>query len=352
MKRRVEQCIEAIRKLDLDSLLISNPMNITYLTGFREAEGYLLLTAGADMFYFTNFLYQEEAKRVNAWKVIVGNDNVFSLIGDSIQHLHLKAVGFEAKYLPFLEYSKIYEYISGSSCSLIETIDLVESIRAIKTPEELSLIKKSIAISREAFEYILQIHDQASTEKDLSIEVEKFLRLKGDSQIAFSPIVASGKNSAFPHYLPQEVCLDRQFFLIDLGSKYCGYCADLTRVFFWGKMPPLFRTIYDTVKRAHNRSIKIIREGIKAKDVDRCARQIVERAGWGKFFGHGLGHGVGLAVHELPFLNHKSEEVLKEGMIITIEPAIYIPGKFGIRIEDMVLVTSKGGQILSGDVNQ
>ena len=350
MKHKIKKCLSELKKLKCDALLISNPANVTYLTGFREADGYLLITASEEIIYFTNFLYQEEAKKIASWKIVPSNSNIFGQIASVIKKLRITKVGFEAKHLPFLEYKKIKELLLREAADFVETLDLVEGIRAIKKVDEISLIRKSIEISQEAFEFVNEIYDTTMTEKDLSIEIEKFLRLRGDNRIAFPPIIASGKNSAYPHYLAGEAKLNQNFFLIDLGSKYYEYCADLTRVFFEGKIPRFFKRIYDIVRKAQKLSIDKIKEGVKAKDVDKAARQFIEQKGFGKYFGHGLGHGVGLEVHESPYLNQKNEEILKEGMVITVEPAIYIAGKFGIRIEDMVLVTAEGREILSRGV--
>ncbi|UCD15615.1 MAG: aminopeptidase P family protein [Candidatus Omnitrophota bacterium] len=351
MKRNTLRCIREIKRRKLDSLLISSAANVTYLTGFREAEGYLLVTREGQMVYFTNFLYAKEAQQYPAWKVAVSNNNIFNMVKIYIKKLKLKKVGFEAKLLPFLEYEKIKDSLTPQGVDFIKTIDLIEDLRAVKNRSEISLIKESVKISEQAFEFIREIYDDTMTEKGLSIEIERFLRLKGDNRVAFAPIVAGGKNSALPHYQPAEVRLDKKFFLIDLGSKYCGYCADLTRVFFWGKMPILFRKIYDIVKGASCAAISKVKAGIPAKEVDKAARQFIDKKGYGRYFGHGLGHGIGLSVHERPYLTPRNEDVLGEGMVLTIEPAIYIYNKFGIRIEDMVLVKQGKAEVLSGHAN-
>jgi len=190
------------------------------------------------------------------------------------------------------------------------------------------------------------------SEKDLRIEIERFLRLKGDIDLAFPTIVASGKNTAFPHHQSSNKKLSNEILLIDLGSKYYGYCADLTRLFFWGKIPILLRKIYDTVRKAQEIGIKKIKDGVKASAVDKAAREIIDKKGWSKYFGHGLGHGVGLCVHEPPMIGPNCNRILKEGMVVTIEPAIYLSNKFGVRLEDMVLVRKKKGEILSGNFHR
>jgi len=190
------------------------------------------------------------------------------------------------------------------------------------------------------------------TEKTLSVEIERFLKLKGDNETAFNTIVASGKNSSLPHHHPKEDSLGKKFFLIDLGSRHYGYCADLTKMFFWSKIPRQLRRIYDTLLSAQEASIKKIREGVPTSEIDKAARIIIEKKGWKKNFTHGLGHGVGLSVHEIPIIAPANKEILREGMVITIEPAVYFTNNFGIRIEDMVLVKKDKGEVLSGNLNR
>jgi len=351
MRDRIHTCLKEIKKQRLDGLFISNPINITYLTGFREAEGYLLLTRNQKLVYFTHPLYCAEAKKL-PWEVIPRNGNILILIANKIANLKLKKVGFEAKHLPYLEYRKINEHLIAKNIEFKATSDLVLSLRTLKERNEISLIKKSLKVTEKALEFASQIRDESMTEKQMHIEIERYLKLKGDAQIAFSPIVAAGKNSALPHYLCGKDKLNKGLFLVDLGSKYQGYCADLTRVFFWGKMPNLTRKIYDIVRKAQELSIKKIRDGVKANEVDKAARGYIAKKGYAKYFIHGTGHGLGLEVHEPPYLNSKNETKLKEGMVLTVEPGIYLPGKFGIRIEDMVLVKKGNAEVLSGNTNR
>ncbi|MCF7888365.1 MAG: M24 family metallopeptidase, partial [Candidatus Omnitrophica bacterium] len=211
---------------------------------------------------------------------------------------------------------------------------------------EIKLIKKAATVSLEAFDYAEEIFSQTMTEKDLAIEIERFLKIKSDNKIAFPPIVASGKNTLFAHHHPRETLINN-FFLIDLGAIHCGYCADLTRIFFWSKMPSLFQKIHKTIKKAHDTAISKIKEGRKASEIDKTARAIIEKSGFGKYFIHGLGHGVGLEVHEPPYLRPGQDDVLKEGMVVTIEPGIYYKNYFGIRLENMVVVKSNSCEVIS-----
>jgi len=354
VKIRISNCTKKLKGLNLDAILIADPVNILYLTGFSAADGYLLLTQDKKMIYFTNFLYKEAAKKIGAWEVIISSNkrNIFTLIAEKVTKLNLSTLGFEAKKLPYLEHKTIKDYLSPTAVDLIETNGLVEEVRMIKDKKEISLMKKSIQVSKEAFEFAKEIFDPAMSEKDLRIEIERFLRLKGDIDLAFPTIVASGKNTAFPHHQSSNKKLSNEILLIDLGSKYCEYCADLTRLFFWSKMPTLLRKIYDAIRKAQEISIKKIRDGVKASAVDKVAREIIDKKGWGKYFGHGLGHGVGLCVHEPPMIGPNCNLILKEGMVVTIEPAIYLNNKFGVRLEEMVLVKKKKGEILSGNFHR
>ncbi len=354
MKTRIRNCTKKLKELNLDSILITEAVNIAYLTGFSAVNGYLLLTQDERLVYFTNFLYQEAAKRIKGWELVISSskDNIFTLIAEKIKELDLSTLGFEAKKLPLLEYKTINGYLSAAAIDFIETKDLIEAVRMVKDKQEISCIRKAIEVSKEAFEFTKEIFNPGMSEKDLSIEIERFLRLKGNGELAFPSIVASGENTVFPHHQPGDKKISNEILLIDLGSKYCGYCADLTRVFFWGRMPLLLRKIYDTIRKAQELSIRKIRDGIKASEVDKVARKIIDKKGWGKYFGHGLGHGVGLCVHEPPIIGPNCDQALKEGMVVTIEPAIYFKNKFGIRLEEMILVGKKGGEVLSGNFHR
>ncbi|MFA6280945.1 MAG: Xaa-Pro peptidase family protein [Candidatus Omnitrophota bacterium] len=353
MNNRIKKCVSQIRSQKLDAFILSNPVNITYLSNFRNADGYLLITSQEELFYFTSFIYEYEAKAQHIWTVVPSRGNLFKSISEVIKKLNLRNVGFEAKNIGFLEYEKIKQSLSDKEINLSQTVNFIEKLRAVKSRDEIALIKKAAVITEEALSFVEQIYDRAMTEKDLSIEIERFLRIKGENSVAFPTIVAYGKNSALPHHEPEGVLNTKDgFTLIDLGAKYCEYCADLTRVFTWGKIPILFKKVYDIVRKAQSISIKRIKDGVRASDVDKMAREFIGQKGFGKYFGHGLGHGVGLNVHENPYLNPRSDEILKEGMVITIEPAIYLQGKFGIRIEDMVLVKKDKGEILSGNFDK
>ena len=347
-KDRIDKFLKKIEKLKLDAFLLSNPININYLTYFnKELCGYLIISA-KKLIYLTYFVYFEEAKKNKMWETkLVENKNIFKEVATQMKKMKIKRVGFEARHLVLAEYKKLKEELAKKEIEFIGTFELVEGMRAIKEKEEINFIKRATKITLEGFDFLKEIIQYNFSEKFLAQEVEKFLKIKGDLKLAFPPIVAFGKNSSFPHHLPtQEKLRKNKLILIDIGARYRGYCADLTRVFFWDKMPPQLKKIYGLIKKAQEESIKSIKPGKRAKDIDKIAREIISKKGWGKFFGHGLGHGIGLDVHEKPFLSPKSEDILEENMVVTIEPAVYIPHKFAIRIESMIRVTDSGAEII------
>jgi len=279
--------------------------------------------------------------------MLIYDSGVFKFIATRIRKMGLKKVGFEAKAIPYAEHAEFKKNLENKDIDFVHTSDLIANLRMIKNAWELKLISKSVKITEEAFSFFQDFIYEGLTEKFIAIELEKFTKIKSDLELAFPPVVASGQSSAQPHYSPQDNKIRRnQPILIDLGSKYCGYCSDLTRVFFLSKMPNYLKRIIDIVKKAKQLSIDKIREGVKIKEIDKAARSYIEKKGYGKFFGHSLGHGVGLEVHELPGVNSRNEAFLEEGMVFTVEPAIYIPGKFGIREESMVLVKKRKAEIL------
>ncbi|HEC68933.1 MAG TPA: aminopeptidase P family protein [Candidatus Omnitrophica bacterium] len=344
-KKRFRKVISSIKRENLDSLFVSSEANILYLTGLR-IEGYLLVCS-QKIILFTDFRYFLEAKKRTkelGIDLAIYEYDIFRFIANRIKGLLLKKVGFESTHLSYQEFSELKKHLKN--VELIPTFLLIEKLRMIKDSQELSLIKKGVSITEEAFSFLESTIYEGLTEKFLAVEAEKFIKLKAED-IAFPPIIAVGKNSSYPHYKTGEAKIRRkEVVLIDLGSKYYGYCSDLTRVFFLSKMPHYLKKIIDIVRKAKELSLKKIKEGVKIKEIDRTARNYIEKKGLGKFFRHSLGHGVGLEVHECPGINPKNEEVLKEGMVITIEPAIYLPDKFGIREETMVLVKNNRGEIL------
>ncbi len=353
MNQRLRSLHSALKQRGLDALLVCWPANISYLTQSQSRDSYLLVSRKGNI-YFTDSRYTEEAKKIlkgNA-KLKECNGSVFKQIAQAVLRLKLKKVGMEERYLPFAEFAKIKEYAKGNF-DLIPTHGIIEDKRQVKDSQELEKLQEATRITALALEYIKRFLVPGAKEIEIVAELERFIRYQGARTSAFDIIVASGPNSSRPHHLSGERKFkDNEPVLIDLGVDYQGYKSDLTRVFFLGKMNVLARKVYDIVLKAQELAIKRIRPGAEMAEIDRVARAYIAKKGYAKNFTHNLGHGFGLEVHEDPRISANEAAAVKPGMTFTVEPGIYLPGKFGIRIEDMILVTSKGCEVLSGSINK
>jgi len=343
---RLAKLRRALAEEGLDALLVSGPENRRYLSGFTGSTGVLLISADA-AFLATDFRYIEQAeKQAPAFEVIKIEDQFVDILPAMVARAGVKKVGFESAHLSVAEYNKWQEV--AQDFELVPTENLVEQIRAVKEEAEVEAIRKAVALADAAFLHILNHIQPGMTEKEVAWELESFMRTHGGEKVAFDVIVASGPNGAMPHARPSEKAIrEGEPIVMDLGVQLGGYNSDLTRTIYLGKPDEKFKEIYELVLRAQLRAESGAKPGMQAKEVDALARELIAEAGYGQNFGHGLGHGVGLAVHELPRLNKTSEEVLKPGMVFTVEPGIYLPGWGGVRIEDIVLMTDDGAQVLT-----
>jgi len=350
---RLKNIYAKLNENNLDGLILSSDANISYLTETPSRDSYLLVTKKENL-YFTDSRYTAEAKISLKGKCVVKkiNGSGFKLIADACSILKLRRVGFEERHLPFAEYKKIKEFLA-KHVDLAPTHSLVEDLRKIKEAAEVKLIKQATRITIAALRYAQNCLKAGKKEIEVVGDLERFIRYEGGSNCAFDTIVASGPNSAYPHHIPAERKLrNNEAVLIDIGTEYQGYKSDLTRVFFLGKISVLARRVYDIVAQAQKRAIQEISPDKKISKIDACARQYITQKGYGACFGHSLGHGIGLEVHEEPHISPKESGLLKPGMAFTVEPAVYLPGKFGIRLEDAVLVTEKGCEVLSGALHK
>ena len=353
MNHRLKNIYPALKRRGLDALLVTSFANISYLVQAYCRDSYLLVSKKKNI-YFTDSRYTEEARIFlkNNAQLKECNGSAFGNIAKLITGLKLKRVGFEERNLAFAEFSKIKECGRGKF-DLIPTHSIVEDKRSIKEPQEISRLQKAADITALALGYIRQYLVPGIKEIEIVAELERFIRYQGAEAAAFDIIVAGGPNSSRPHHISGGRKLkDNEPVLIDLGVDYQGYKSDLTRVFFLGKINVLARKVYDIVLGAQELAIKRIRPGAEMAEIDRVARAYIAKKGYGKYFTHNLGHGFGLEVHEDPRISGNEASAVKPGMTFTIEPGIYLPGKFGIRIEDMVLVTRKGCEVLSGSVHK
>lgn len=353
MNENIKKIYTKLKREKLDALFISSNPNISYLTDYISRDSFFLISEKGNI-YFTDSRYIDEAKknlrRQAAIKKISGP--VFRIIADACKDMGIKRLGCEERHLAFDEYKNLRKALN-EGIQLISTHSLIEELRQIKQAEELKKIKKAIQITVDAFKFIKGFILPGKKELQVAAELERFIRYNGAYAAAFDIIVASGPNSSLPHHLTSERKIrNNELLLIDIGVSYLGYKSDLTRVFFLGKINPAVRRIYDIVKEAQDKAVRKIKPRAFINKIDAAARQYIAQRGYGGFFGHNLGHGVGLEVHETPHISSKETAKLKPGMVFTIEPGIYLPGRFGIRIEDMVMVTKEGCEVLSGALHK
>jgi len=346
ISNRLQKLRQGFDEKEIDAILISQPANRYYLSGFDGSAGYLLITPQHTILA-TDFRYLEQVKaQAPDYELFQITGNIEDWLPRLVAELNLGRLGFETEYVTFAQYRRLTDILNKvpSRLRLVPVDGLVESLRAVKEPEEIELITKAVEISDSAFDYIEgRIHGDM-TEKEVAWEIEKFMREKGSQAIPFDIIVASGHNSALPHAKPSQHPIGSgEPVVIDIGARYEGYSSDLSRTICPGSPDATFSKIYDIVLGAQLAAMAMVKEGMSGGQVDHLARTVIEQTGYGKAFGHGLGHGVGLAPHELPRLSPGSSDQLADGMVFTIEPGIYLPGWGGVRIEDVVVM--EGGKI-------
>src|SRR3989338_4069839 len=352
MSSRIRELLEKLKNNSVGALLVSKEANASYLCDYPCRDSYLLVHPKETIF-ITDFRYTEEAKKNIPGVSVFQYDNLFKDTAALARKLKVNKLGFEAKDLNFAEYSKIKSYLAPKA-KLKDTFNIVETLRQIKGDQEINLIRQAIKITAQAFAFIQKFLKPGVKELEIAAEIERFIRYQGAKMSAFNILIASGPNSSLPHALiSSRKIRPGEPILIDIGVDINGYKSDLTRVFFLDKIPTIQRRIYGLIQEAPGLAIAAVRPGRIIGDIDSAGRKHIEEQGFGRYFGHSLGHGIGLEVHEEPSISSKNNaQKLEEGMVFTVEPGIYLPGKFGIRLEDMVLVTKKGAEVLSGAVNK
>lgn len=333
--------------------LITNPSNLNYLTKttlFSDNNKGFGLISSTKVFLFVSPLIYEEVKLSlpNCVQTIAlkNKSSFYRYLKMLLIDTHNLSLGFEENNLSWKQH---HELINKLKVRLIPTKNIIEKLRITKDKTELKKIKKAISLTKKSFQYIKEQLKPGKRELELAWQMEKFLKEGGADDLAFPIIVASGPNSSIPHYQTGNRKLQKDdIVLIDAGCKVDGYCADITRTFFIGKPKPEWKKVYEIVKQAQKKSLKKVQPSMrnpkgrlnlnKANQIDKIARDYIKTKGYGRYFIHNAGHGLGLDIHELPIIDPKSKTILKPGMVFTIEPGIYIPGKFGIRIEDVVFI--------------
>ncbi len=348
MNLAFQNLISSFRSHQIDAFLVTKDVNIRYLTGFPASDSWLLVTR-KKIFYITDFRYILEAKKFLK-EIVVHRyvHSVFQSIADLTGQGGVKTLGVDEQHVSLAFFNRLKKALSPK-IRIKLTSGLVEKLREIKTVAELKVMRQAIKLNLEIYHRVQGFLKVGMTEKEILNRLERFIQVKGVG-FSFAPIIASGPNACFPHAKVSDRKLkNNESVLIDVGVDINGYKSDLTRIFFLGRIPPLLINICNIVKEAQQRAIAKIRAGARACDVDAQARNYLDNQKLGKFFGHSLGHGVGLEIHEAPRLSSQSKAVLEAGHVVTVEPAVYIPGRFGIRVEDMVLVKEDGCEILSRD---
>ncbi len=328
-----------------DAILITCIENIRYLTGFTGSSGVLLVTGGGGVFFTDSRYTEQAAKEVKGFEVREYKKRVTEIAAEIIE-AGLKRVGFEDSNLTYQGYRELGRELKGVRLAPLK--DKLGSLRSVKSDEELRLISRAANIAYKAFEKLAPSVRPGKREDDLAVELEYLIRKGGAEGLSFDVIVASGSRSALPHGRPGSKLIKKgDPVVIDFGARYKGYHSDETVTVFAGKTSKRLAEIYQIVKDAHDRAIDAVRPGVRLVDIDSAARGFIVKAGYGKYFGHGTGHGVGLNVHEWPSISPNSKGVAEEGMVFTIEPGIYLPKIGGVRIEDMVVVTKDGCRVLT-----
>lgn len=329
-----------LQTAEIDALLVTRPENRFYISGFQGSAGYVVVTVER-AYLLVDFRYIEQAKQqAPEFEIVRIGQGWRETLQDKLQEAGVERLGFEQDHVTYSMYRQLEE---GLQVELVPVRNLVENLRRVKNATEIEHMQAATNIAEAAWLEILPTIKVGQTEKEVALRLEMAMRRKGAERMAFPIIAASGPRSSLPHGAPTERELqDGDFLTLDFGAVKGGYCSDMTRTVVLGQPNERQREIYGIVLKAQLAAQAAVKPGIRGMDVDKVARDIIAAAGYGENFGHGLGHGVGLQVHEGPGAGSRSETVLQPGMVITIEPGIYISGFGGVRIEDMVLVTAEG----------
>lgn len=336
---------QSIAELNIEAILLTSEYNRRYMTGFTGTAGVAIITQEHAVF-ITDFRYTQQAqKELVGFEIVQHSKPIMEEVGAQLEKLNIKSVGFEKDHM---SYAMFEIYQKAIKADLIPVSGLVEKIRLIKTEQEIKILKAAANIADAAFEHIIMYIKPGKTELEVSNELEFFMRKQGASSSSFDIIVASGLRSALPHGVATDKIIETgDFVTLDFGALYNGYVSDLTRTVSVGEPSNELKEIYQIVLDAQLKSLAEIKPGMSGIEADAVARDYIKAKGYGDAFGHSLGHGIGLEVHEGPGLSFRSETILEEGMVITIEPGIYVPEIGGVRIEDDTIVTSSGNEKLT-----
>ena len=343
VEARTDELVGLLAERELDCLLVTNLVNVRYLTGFTGTNGACIVSSDERLF-LTDFRYVEQARsQVQGYeRVEAGRDMVADLAG----RLRGRA-GFDDAHMTVELHRKLGEKVA-EGVELVSAGGLVERLREVKDELELDAIRAAAEIANEAYEELRERGLAGRTERDVALTLTRSLEDRGAEGASFPAIVAAGPHGALAHAVPRDVEIPGgTLVVIDMGAQVDGYCSDCTRTLATGPLEDGALEVYDLVRRAQDEALRAVRAGASCKAVDAVARDIIEAAGHGERFGHGLGHGVGLEVHEAPRLAKTAEGELRAGTVVTVEPGVYVPGELGVRIEDLVVVTDGEPEVLT-----
>lgn len=350
---RLKKVQDYLQENACDALLVDDPVNLFYMTGLELSAGKLLIYKdGANL--FVDGRYFERCAKLSPFPVLLTEKNPLGERLASPELPPIRTLGFsdgETSYQAYLAHEnsikELREYSHGKrKTTLVPLARPIQHIRAIKEPEEIKALEKAGELGSSGFDFVCTLLKEGISEEEVAMELEIFWKRKGGKKVAFDPIIAFGANSSMPHYRAGKSILKRgDPVLVDIGVNFNHYHSDMTRMIFFGAPPEQISVIHTVVQHAQQKALSMCRPGIQVGDIDRAAREFIAEQGYGENFNHNLGHGVGLEIHELPVLRSKppqSSVVLKPGMVITIEPGIYIPNVGGVRIEDTIVITEDG----------
>lgn len=342
---KIEKIVAAFEEQGLDGMLITSPYNRRYASNFTGSSGTVLISREKAVF-ITDFRYVEQAeKQCIGYEIVQQKGNMTEEIANKIVELGIKKLGFEQDYVTFSTYE---QFKSSFKTELIPVSGIIEKLRLIKSESEIKILKEAAKIADAAFDHIIKFIQPGISELEVSNELEFFMRKAGATSSSFDTIVASGARSALPHGVATDKIIEKgDFVTLDYGAYYQGYVSDITRTIAVGDPAEQLKEIYNIVYEAQKLGLKGLKPGISGKEADALTRDYITEKGYGEYFGHSTGHGIGLEVHEGPNLSIRSEYTLEPGMVVTVEPGIYVAGLGGVRIEDDTLITEDGNERLT-----
>ncbi|PIC59159.1 Xaa-Pro dipeptidase [Sporosarcina sp. P12(2017)] len=342
---KIEKLRKLLKEQQLDALVITNPYNRRYMTNFTGSAGAAIVSQD-DAVFITDFRYMGQANdQLSGYRIVQHTGTMIQEVANQVKEMKIVTLGFEKEDLSYSQFEVYNEHVK---VKLVPVAGLIEKLRLIKTPEEITVLKQAAAIADAAFVYICSVIQAGKTELEIANELEFFMRKQGATSSSFDIIVASGERGALPHGVASDKVIETgDLVTMDYGALYNGYISDITRTVAIGEPSAKLREIYEVTLRAQELGVEQIKPGMTGIEADAITRDYIKSKGYGEAFGHSTGHGIGMEVHEAPALSFRSKTVLEPNMAVTVEPGIYLPGIGGVRIEDDILITETGNERLT-----